>query len=120
MISPARIRARAAAARVRAVNHIVVDQRGAVNHLHDGAQADRALAAISRRARREQQQRRPQPLAAAFAQVAGNFGDRLDGAAALRRDFALDERQIVAHQIENTLRNLYGKCHVVHFTWACS
>ncbi len=118
VISPPRVRAGPAAARIRAVNHIVMDQRGAVNHLHHGAQPDRAFAAIPCRARCEQQKRGPQPLAAAFAQVAGNFGDRLDGAAALRRDLLLDERKIVADQIENAFRNLYGERHGFHFTWA--
>ena len=78
VIAPARIRRGTAAARVRAIDHVIVNQRGAVNHLDDRAQPNRALAAIAARARREQQQRRTQPLAAAFAQVAADFRDRLE------------------------------------------
>ena len=115
VIAPARVRARTSAPRLRAVDHVVVNQRRAVDHLHHRAHADRARPAISGRARRQQQQRRPQPLAAAFAQIARDFGDRLDRRAILRRNFLLDERQIVAHQIENPFCDLYCEGHMNGF-----
>ena len=44
VIAPASVGAGASAARLRAVDHVVVDQRGAVDHLHHRAQPNRALA----------------------------------------------------------------------------
>ena len=108
VIAPARIRRGAATARVRAIDHVIVNQRGAVNHLDDRAQRNRALAAIAARSRSEQQQRGTQPLAAAFAQVAADFSDRLNGFACLRGDFLLDESKIVAHQIKNFANSQYS------------
>ena len=103
VVAPARVRARAAAARFRAVDHVVVDQRRAVDHLDHRAEVDRAFAAIARRARAQQQQRRPQPLSAALAQVARNLRHRLDRAAALPGDLLFDQREVVSHQIEYAL-----------------
>ncbi len=116
VVAPARVGAGAPAPRLRAVDHVVVDQRRAVDHLDHCAQADRALAAIACRPRAQQQQRRTQPLAAALAQVAGDFGHRLDRAAALRGDLLFDQREVVAHQIEyalNALGDLDSESHPV-------
>ena len=44
VIAPAGIRRGTSAARIGAVDHVIVDQRGAVNQFNDGAQADRAIA----------------------------------------------------------------------------
>ena len=65
MISPARIRRRPAAPRVCAIDHIVVDQRGAVEQFDYGGQFDGAAAADLLPgciAVTEQQQRGPQAL----------------------------------------------------------
>ena len=116
VISPARVRARTSAPRLRSVNHVVVDQRRAVDHLHHRAHPDRARPAIARRARRQQQQRRTQALPAAFAQIARDFRDRLDRRAILRGNLLLHERQIVADEIENLFGDLYGEGHLDGFT----
>ena len=92
VISPASIGAGAAAAGIGAVNHVIVDQRGAVDHFDHGAETNGAFAAISGRASGQEQQRGTQAFAAAFAKIAGNFADGLDGRAILRRDFLFDER----------------------------
>ena len=73
VVSPARIRRRASAAHVGAVDHVVVDQRGAMDQLDDRAQPDRAVSLVSRISRGKQQQRGTQPLASASQQVAARF-----------------------------------------------
>src|SRR5579885_245424 len=104
MIAPARIRGRPPAPRVRAVDYVVVDQRGAVKQFHDGGKPDGSFAARSRITVREQQQRRPQPLSPAAQKIRCDFRDRLESGRALPRQFLLDEREIVPHQLKNLFR----------------
>ena len=104
VVAPARVGARAAAARLRAVDHVVVDQRRAVDHLHHRAQPDRAL-------RRDSPP--PPPPAAAAPDAAACRRPRAGSSkspppARSRRAFCagnllLDQRQVVAHQIEYAL-----------------
>ena len=103
MIAPAGIRGRTAPARVRAVNHIVVDQRGAVNELDDGPQPDGALPPIPRVTRGQEQQRGPQALAASRQQVTGDLRHRLDRRAVLESEFLLDFDQVLANQVKDLL-----------------
>jgi hypothetical protein len=56
-----------------------MDKRGGVHHFDNRAETDSAVADVALRLGREQQQRRPDALAAAFAQILGDFGDGLDG-----------------------------------------
>ncbi len=102
MISPARIGRRPAPARVGAVDHVVMNQRGAVDQLDDGAQAHRARPLVSRVSRSKQQQRRTQALPAAAEQVARRF--RPTGSLAVPVCCASScstHDQVVANQIEN-------------------
>src|SRR5690348_6566657 len=101
MVSPTRIRRGPAAARVRAVDHVVVNQSRAVQQLHDRGQANCSGTAPSAARVAKQQQRGPQPLPSPAQQVARNFRDRLERAGALPREFFLDQHQIVAHQVKN-------------------
>ena len=76
MISPAGICGRTAAARVCAVDHIVVDQRGAVEQFDDRGEFDRAAPAylVARCvAVAQQQEGRPEALPAPAEQVACDF-----------------------------------------------
>ena len=102
---------RAAAAGIGAVDHVVVDESGAVDHLDHGAQADGALTAIARGTRGQQKERGAHTLAATLTQIAGDFYDRLNGAAILGRNFLLDQSQIVANLVKFALCDLNGKCH---------
>ena len=104
MISPAGICRRTAAARVRPVDDVIVNQRGAMNQLDDGAKPDRAVSPVSRIARRKQQQGRAQPLASSAQQIARDFRDRLDRRVVLERKLLLDLGQVVANEIEDFLR----------------
>ncbi len=80
MIAPLRIGRRTAAADLGGVDHIVVHQRGGVDELHsrpemDGAGVFDIDPAIANQLGGEQQERGPQPLAAARVQVAADGGD---------------------------------------------
>jgi hypothetical protein len=116
VIAPASIGARAAATGVRAVDHVVVNQRRAVNHFYDGAEANRAAPVVAGSSRGEQKQRRTQALAPTFPQIFGDFRDGLDRRAVLRRDFLLDERQILADQVEDASCDGNGEGHSLWFT----
>ena len=85
-----------------------MDQRGAVDQLHDSRQMYGAGTPVPGISRRQQQQSRTQALAAAAQQVAGNFRDRLAGLARLVGNFLLDEGEVVADQIENLFNRQYG------------
>src|SRR5579862_5065990 len=111
MISPARVAAGPAAAHLRPVDHIVVNECGAVNHLYHGAQPDRALAAIAGRTGRQQEQRGAQPLSAALVQVARDLLHGFDGGAILGSNLLFDERKIVPHEIENPFSYLDSESH---------
>ena len=104
VVSPTRICRGPPAPRVGAVNHVIVNQRGAVDQFDDGAQPDRALSPVSRVSRRKQQQGRAQSLASAPQQVTRDFRHRLDRRIVLERKLLLDLDQVVANEIENFLR----------------
>jgi hypothetical protein len=101
MIPPTRIRGRPPTPRVRAVDHIVVDQRCAVQQLHDRSQPNRSRTPPPSRRIAKQQQRRTQPLPSAAKQITRNLGNRLEGASALSREFFLNQNQILSHEIKN-------------------
>ena len=51
----------------------------------------------------KQNQGRAQTFAAAAEQIAGDFGDRLEGRAILRGDFVLDASEVVANEFKKFL-----------------
>jgi hypothetical protein len=104
VVSPAGIRRGPPAARVGAVDHVVMDQRGAMDQLNNGAQPDRAASSVTRVPSRKQQQGWAQSLASALQQVARDFRHRLDGRAVLERKLLLDLDQVVTNEIKNFLR----------------
>jgi len=77
-----------------------MDERGAVNQLDDGGQADGAGAAIAAVTRREQEQSRAQALASAAEEIAGDFGNRLDGRTVLSGNFLFDEGKVVPDKVK--------------------
>ncbi len=101
MIAPSRIRGGPAAARVGAIDDVVVDQRGAVDQLDDGGKPDGAFAPIAGVACGKQEKSRPQALSAPSQQIAANLRDRLEGGSTLAGQFALDEGEVITDKIEN-------------------
>jgi hypothetical protein len=101
VIAPTRIRGGPPAACIRAVDHIVMDQRGAVNQFDHGAQVHGGSAVIAGVSGGEQQKRGTQALAPAAEQVTCHLGHRLAGEASLPREFLFNTREVVAHQIKN-------------------
>jgi len=104
MIAPAGIGGGAAAAGVGAVDDVVVDQRGAVEELNYGGQANRTGAVFAGVAVAEEKQSGTQAFAAAAEEIAGDFGDGLESNGALPRELFLNENEIVADEIKDFFR----------------
>ena len=98
------------APRVGAVDNVVMNQRGGVHHLHHRAQSDGARARVAQHVRRQQQQRRPDALAAALPQVFGNLRDRAYAGGGVPAQLLLDRHQVVPQQIEDLSRRRYRQC----------
>jgi hypothetical protein len=90
-----------AAARARGVDHVVVHQRGGVDHLHHGGHAHGGIVDFAHQPRGKQNQNGAQALAATGLQVASNGGDRIDTGHRLETDDALHLLQIGLDQIQN-------------------
>ncbi len=75
LVAPGGIGRRPAAAHIGAINDVVVNQGCRVDHLHYRAQAYRSGTGVTQQVRGQQQQRWANALAAALAQVLGNFRD---------------------------------------------
>src|SRR5690242_3970009 len=105
MIAPACVGAGTSTAGIRAIDHVVMDERRAVDHLHDSAQANGAFTAMPASSGGKQEQGGTHPLAAALAQITGYLDDRVNRAAILGGDLLLNESQIVPDQIKNAFRS---------------
>jgi hypothetical protein len=101
MVAPARVRGRTAAARVGAVDHIVVNQRGAVQEFDYGGELDCTRAAVTRVACGQKQERGAKAFATTTQEIGGDFGNRLEGGGALSRQFVFHEDEIISDEIEN-------------------
>ncbi len=100
LVAPAVVGGGAAAPHRGAVDDVVVDQRGGVDHLHDRAVAEVEVAVITEQARDRQQDRGAQPLAAGLEHVAARLAHELRPAAELLGDEALHEVEPGAHDLE--------------------
>ena len=78
-----------------------MDERSAVNQFDHSAQAYRCGAVIARVSGGEQQKRGTQAFSAAPQQISGDLADRFAGEAGFVRQYLLNAREIVAHQIKN-------------------
>ena len=78
-----------------------MDQRGAVNQFHHGAQAHSGGTVVTRIAGGKQQKRRTKAFAPAAEQIACDLGHGFARQAGLVRQFLLDAREVVAHQVKN-------------------
>src|SRR5579862_481087 len=101
VVAPARIRGRTAAARVGAVDHIVVNQGRAVKEFDNCRELDRGRTAMTGVTRGEQQQRGAKALPSSAEEVARNFGNRQESSRGLSRQFFFHKDEIVSDEIEN-------------------
>src|SRR5271168_2463347 len=79
-------------------------------HLDYGAESDHAMSGIALRLGGKEQQRRPTTLAAALAQVVGDFRDGFDGGDGVVAELALDSAQVVVEEVEDLFCRRYGRC----------
>ena len=106
-VAPGGVGRGAAAADRCAVDDVVVHQRCGVHHFYHGAEADCAGAGVVEQVRGQQQQRGANALAAAFAQVFGNFGDGADAGGGIAPQLLLDRHEVFSQQFENFFRRRY-------------
>ena len=109
-VAPGGVGRGAAAAGVGAVDDVVVDQRGGVHHLDHRAEADGALARVAEQMRGQQQQRRPDALAAALAQVFGDLSDGADAGGSVAAQLLLHRDEVLPQQLKDLSRRRYGEC----------
>ena len=110
LVAPGGVGGRPAAARVGAVNNVVVDQRGRVHHLDHRAKANSAVAKKIQLMRSQQQKRGPDALAAAFAQVLGNFGDGADAGSGVAAELLFHRNEVLPQQLKDLPRRSYREC----------
>jgi hypothetical protein len=104
MISPARIGGGAPPAGIGAIDYVIVNQRGAVEKLDDGRQANGAGAALSCCVSVAQEQEGgPEAFPSAAKKIRGDLGNWLEGNGALAGEFLFDENEVVANEIKNLL-----------------
>ena len=95
-IAPHRVGGLAAAAQVGFVDHVVVQQGGGMDELDHGRELVRIRTAMPERARRQQQQHRPQALAAGADDVLGDLVDQHHVGGQAAPDQRIDRRHVVA------------------------
>src|SRR5260370_31055859 len=101
MIAPFGIGGGAAAACVGAVDHVVVNQRCAVQKLDDSGKADGTAIFATCVTRGKKQESGTHALPSAAEQVLGDFGNRRKGGIALPREFFFNQKKVVADEIKN-------------------
>jgi hypothetical protein len=104
VIAPAGIRGRATAARVGAINDVVVNEGGAVEEFDYGGELDGAAGvafASGGVAVGKQEQRWAETLPSPAEEIAGDFGNGLVSGGALAREFLFDLYEVFAHQLKN-------------------
>jgi hypothetical protein len=104
MVAPAGIGGGAATARVSTIDHIIMNQGGAMEKLDDRGKPDGAATIRSASdgiTVTKQQQSRPKTLPSPTEKITGNFGDRLKSRGALAGQFLLHLDEVFPHQLEN-------------------
>ncbi|MCY1230227.1 hypothetical protein D9M72_426330 [compost metagenome] len=91
----------AAAAQGRFVDHVVVQQGRGVDELHHGRQVEALFARVAERACHEQQQRRPQPLAAGRDDVLRNLADQRNASIEALGDHTVDFDHVAGNQVQH-------------------
>ena len=100
-VAPLRIGRRTPAADLRIVDDVVVHQRGRMDDLDHRSKADRSLAAVGHHLGAQEQERRPDPLAAAVPQVLADLGDGRYVGNRIASELPLDSEQVFANQLED-------------------
>ena len=101
-----------AAAQVRFVDDVVVQQRRRVDHLDHRRQRVMVRSRVAAGARRQQQQRGAQPLAAAADDVLGDLADQRDVGIEARAQHAVDlghvggEQRVEDSMVTRAMRGL--------------
>ena len=108
VIAPPRVHGLAAAAQLRLVDDVVVDERRGVDELDHRRVEHRALAGVAGHARRHQQHRRPNPLAAAVLDVVADRGNERDLRLHVPGELAFDLAKVFANRLEH-LRESGGR-----------
>ena len=101
VIAPAHIGGRTAAARLRGIDDVVMDQGGGVDEFHDGAQLDGGGPAVAGQLGGEQQQGGAQTFAAGRLQVLADGGDGVHRRHRFHGDLLFHLLQVVLDQVEN-------------------
>jgi hypothetical protein len=81
-----------------------------VHHFDDRAEADGTRTKEPQLMRGEQQERRPNALAAAFAQVLGDLSDGADAGGGVAAEFLLYRDKVLPQQLKDLPRRGYGEC----------
>jgi hypothetical protein len=89
------------APRLRFVDDVIVDEGGCMHHLDDGRHGDGRLVRFAEQLAGEQDERGPQPLAAAFLQVAIDGGHRVDRRDRLQAHLLFDTPQVRFDKLED-------------------
>ena len=100
-VAPLRVGGGTAAARLRFVDDVVVDQGRGVNDLDHRAQLDGAMSRVVQQLAGEQQQRGPQALAAAGAQIFADLRNRAHAGDRVAAELALDGGEVVVQQVKD-------------------
>ena len=100
VVPPARVHGLPAAAHIRIVDDVVVNERGRVDELHDRGIQHGTGAGVAAQARGHQQHRRPHALAAALLDVGADLGDDVDLRLDLSLVLALDRLEVGPHGLE--------------------
>src|SRR6185312_9182793 len=126
VIAPLHVGRRPAAASTGNIDHVVMDERGGMDHFDDSAELDSGFAvgrgvSRAREPGAKQEQGRAEALSAALLEIPADGGDGLDGRKRLDVDGLFDLFQIFADEIEN----LAGRQSLVcpfsfHGTFQCS
>ncbi len=100
-VAPLRVGGGTAAAGLRFVDDVVVDQGCGVDDLDHGAQFDGALAGVVHQLAGKQEQRRTQTFAAAGAKIFADLGNGPHAGNGVASELALDGREVVVQQVKN-------------------
>src|SRR5260370_14870666 len=101
MIAPFGIGGRAAAACVGAVDHVIVNQRCAMQKLDHSSEADRAAILATCITRGKKQERGTHALPSAAKQIGSDFRNGRKSGVALSREFFFNQQKVVADEIKN-------------------
>ena len=101
VVAPPRVHRQPAAAQIRVVDDVVVDERRGVNELDDGGVQNRAVAGVAHEARGHQEHRRTDALAAARADVLADLRDQRDLRLDVACELLVDLLQVGADRLED-------------------